>query len=711
MISNSRIPSHALRALFVSFILSLGFWPGGPAQADCGGQSSSSQPTNAGTEFLLCFEQNIDNSPTVDNATGGYLEIYLATLDYAATITVTSNRYPALNKTFFLQAHSSQIYRISDSVLQEGGGVSEMMNDLWITSDEVADNRVVMVQSTASIVCYGLDYKWESADAFCALPINSAGTDYRVMSYPNSINPNEGADMPSQFAVAAFQDNTTVTITPAAPTLGGHPAGTPFTVTLNKGQCVQVQTDASIQGLDLTGSMVSADNHIVVYGSHSRTEAPNGFRFPIDGLASRDMLLESMPPTSDWGSNFVLDAIGTGVGTFNPNGDVVRVLALHPNTTVTVNGQTWVTLNSNGFRDTVIHGPMMIQSSAPLLVGEIAHTDATDRGGVGDPFLAIVPPVDQTFNNYTFFLPSNTGNFNYQFVIIATDTASQGSISVDGTLLLPSLFTPVPGAVGNRGFSVLEWSLPSGVHTISTSKPAQNGFTILGYGLGNVVSYGYTAGSLLVPKRTIAIQYPPGAIGGQHTNALDFRNTSYETAYLDSAVFVPDDPKRSDFGIHVQENVAYDIGRLAVGAGARIHLVPTTPLDLPVSGTVKIYAHLPDYCYYAPIEDAEMPFTLYPDASDAVGTPDGLRLTVTAAPNPFADFTTINFSVPESGDITMTLYDELGRVVQHVTSGEFSPGAYSIRIERRGLPDGFYTCVIYSQKMNIDERVPIVAGR
>jgi hypothetical protein len=50
-------------------------------------------------------------------------------------------------------------------------------------------------------------------------------------------------------------------------------------------------------------------------------------------------------------------------------------------------------------------------------------------------------------------------------------------------------------------------------------------------------------------------------------------------------------------------------------------------------------------------------------------------------------------------------------VVQHVTSGEFSPGTYSIRIERRGLADGFYTCVLYSKSLNINERVPIIAGR
>jgi hypothetical protein len=58
----------------------------------------------------------------------------------------------------------------------------------------------------------------------------------------------------------------------------------------------------------------------------------------------------------------------------------------------------------------------------------------------------------------------------------------------------------------------------------------------------------------------------------------------------------------------------------------------------------------------------------------------------------------------------MTLYDELGRVVQHVASSEFSAGPYSVRIERRGLANGVYVCEITSNKLNLHERIPIVAG-
>ncbi len=727
-----RIPSvddrsFTFRCMLAScfFALSIAFFAARPPAAraqqhnnptlnpDCGGPSITSTPTNAGTDFLLCFEENVDTTTPLDDA-DGYLEIYIATLGDTATVTITSNQYPSLNKVYFMQPNSSVTYRITDSIVNEGLGVNVTMHDLWITSDEVADNRVVQVQSTSFIVCYGMDFKAETADAFCALSAQSAGTDYGIMSYPNSQSASPKTS--SQFAVAAFQDNTTVTITPSARTLGSNAAGVPFKVTLQQGQCVQVQTNANDSGLDLTGSTVSANHPITVYSGHERTEVPldstNG-----NGGISRDMLLEVMPPTSTWGYNFVLNAIALdNEDSIGPQGDLMRVLALDSNTVVTVNGKSWVTLGSklhpSLFSDSLIKGPTLVSStssSKPLLVGEIEHSDYYVGGG-GDPSLSIVPPVDQTYNNYTFF-SSPDMKFDYNSVIIATDTSSQGTITIDGTLLPPFFFKPVPGNVGGRSFSIYEDQLQtSGVHTISSTMPPGQGFTILAYGLGDVISYGYTAGSLLVPQRAIRIEYPPQSIEHSHTNSLNFHNTAYQPAYLDSAIFIPNNPDASAFGIHVAENVGLDIGRVDIGGSGQIHLVSDNPLTDPISGTVKIYSHLPSYFG---IESAEMSFTLYPKAGAAaadVAGQGGLSLTVTATPNPFSAYTTINFSVPETADITMTLYDELGRVVQHVASSEFSAGPYSVRIERRGLANGVYVCEITSNKLNLHERIPIVAG-
>jgi len=47
-------------------------------------------------------------------------------------------------------------------------------------------------------------------------------------------------------------------------------------------------------------------------------------------------------------------------------------------------------------------------------------------------------------------------------------------------------------------------------------------------------------------------------------------------------------------------------------------------------------------------------------------------------PNPFNPTTTISFNMPQSGYVTMKVYDVLGRCVRTLASGEYSAGNYSI---------------------------------
>ncbi len=673
--------------------------PAPDSLCECGGAAITTTPTNAGTNFLLCFEENTDPYYHSIYSADGYLGVYLASTGNIATVTITCNRYPTLNKVIALQADQSVSLDLT----------GDSLDDLWIVSDESVDERVVQVHSTSPIVCYGLDYKRWSADAFCALPLEYAGTDYRVMSYGCSDGEVDGGAASGEFAVAAFENNTVVTITPTVMTSKGSSGGISEIFNLQQGECVQFQADTvgqgnSHQNLDLTGSTISSNHPVAVYGGHVMTEVPNNWiRLPYVP-ATRDMLLEALPPTSAWGKSFVLAPVALdSAGDMNPDGDLMRVLSLDT-ATVTVNGQPWARLNPGQFQDSLITSPTLVSSDKPLLVAEFAHSSYTYTGP-GDPFLAIVPPMEQTYNTYTFFLPSDT-NFSYQGVIVAADVSSQNNILIDGSLIPASKFRLVPGSAQGRSFSICELGLPQGVHTISSSSPPSEGFTIVGYGAGFANAYGYAAGQLLVPMRAIRIEYPPAETQKVHSNVLTFDNTAYQPAYVDSVAFTPDDPKNSGFGIHSSENVAIDIGRVDIGGSGTIHLVPTLPLIAPVSGTVSIYSHLPSYFS---IEPARMHFTLYPDNSADVEEAFMLAPLATAAPNPFASFTMLNFSLPESGEITITVYDELGRVIRRVASSDFSAGPHSIRIERQGLPNGVYTCAITSEKLNFNTRIPIVA--
>ena len=414
-----------------------------------------------------------------------------------------------------------------------------------------------------------------------------------------------------------------------------------------------------------------------------------------------------MPPIATWGKVFVLSAFDIdNAGHKRPEGDLMRVLALNANTTVTVNGVPWTTLGADQSADSLIKGPVIVEASQPVLVGEYAHS-STVSGDQGDPFLAIVPSVDQTFNNYTFFA-STDPVFTLQKVIIATDIAAQSSIIYDNGAAIPTAaFTTLPASSGGRQFALSEFGVAPGAHNLYTNLPPEQGFTILMYGYGLVDSYGYTAGLLLKPLTTLQLNPLPTTYGGRHSNEVNFHNTTNAAVYLDSAVFTPDLSACQLFGIHSQENVATEIGRLGVGEGTALHLVSKQQLTTSVSGKLHIYSHTPQWHDILP---SEISYTLYPDAVAGVSNGEQLSVSFSNYPNPFSMFTTISFSLPASGDVSIVLYDELGRAVRTISSGEFSAGPYSIRFERGNLPAGFYTCQIISDKLHIKQRVAMVAA-
>jgi hypothetical protein len=59
-------------------------------------------------------------------------------------------------------------------------------------------------------------------------------------------------------------------------------------------------------------------------------------------------------------------------------------------------------------------------------------------------------------------------------------------------------------------------------------------------------------------------------------------------------------------------------------------------------------------------------------------------------PNPFNPTTTINFSIPKSGFVTIKVYDVLGREVKTLVSQELSAGNYKQQWNANRMPSGIY---------------------
>ena len=65
-------------------------------------------------------------------------------------------------------------------------------------------------------------------------------------------------------------------------------------------------------------------------------------------------------------------------------------------------------------------------------------------------------------------------------------------------------------------------------------------------------------------------------------------------------------------------------------------------------------------------------------------------------PNPFNPSTSIDFSVPEAGDITLSIYNVLGEEIATLFHGNVPAGTYSALWNPSGLPSGVYFYRLYS---------------
>jgi len=59
-------------------------------------------------------------------------------------------------------------------------------------------------------------------------------------------------------------------------------------------------------------------------------------------------------------------------------------------------------------------------------------------------------------------------------------------------------------------------------------------------------------------------------------------------------------------------------------------------------------------------------------------------------PNPFNPSTTINFSLPQSGNVTLKIFNPLGEEVITLTDGYIEAGIYTFNFNGEGLPSGIY---------------------
>lgn len=362
--------------------------------------------------------------------------------------------------------------------------------DLGEANDQVQTNGVHVV-AAQPVAVHGLSYLRFSTDGYLGLPLDALGNSYRVMAYRNLfIEAPELAG--SQLAVVGTVDGTTVTIVPRFD-VGLHAGGLPYNVTLMKGQTYQLRQSGEFVP-DLSGALVLADQPVAVFGGHPCANIPDTNVFFCN------YLVEQLPPTDLWGTNFITVTFTNRVG-----GDTVRVLAMLTNTVVQTNGvPVAAPLQQGEYAEVRLAANAQITSTKPILVAQYAHSSDFDLVPISDPFMTLVPPTSLHGTSFRFQSPPD---FPANFVNLAVPVGSTAQIFLDANPIPANLFS----TIGASGYAAARLAVSPGPHALTSSGGA---FGATVYGWNQFDAYGFPAGTCVgkISPPTVAFSCPPASV-------------------------------------------------------------------------------------------------------------------------------------------------------------------------------------------------------
>ena len=412
--------------------------------------------------------------------------------DYYASVTLQYDLYNTAPKDVFAVAVANTADQIASVTITRGANVVAMQDVPassvkvitlpWVNeltkgngpSAKVVDGAY-RIRSTNPVTVYQFNplASTTTNDASLLLPVNTWGMDYLTASWGhwNSI--------PAFYAVVASQDGTTVNLSPSATGksikagAGVNADGT-GQVMLDEGDVLQVITN----GGDITGTIVSADKPVEVFGGHKCTNVPfdksacdhlEEAMFPIDTLAKEYIVV---PPVQVPNNN--LD-----------KAQMVRVVASQDNTTLTFDPDqpvNKVLAKAGDFVELAMTtAAFKVSSDKKILVAQYMVGQSAGFG-TSDPAMVLAVPAEQYRTDYLFFAATNWVA-NFVDIIAPTGTA----VEVDQQAV--NSWKPI----GGTGFSVAHVNLSNGgdgTHRVTADKKV--GISV--YGVQSAGSYWFPGG-------------------------------------------------------------------------------------------------------------------------------------------------------------------------------------------------------------------------
>ena len=354
---------------------------------------------------------------------------------------------------------------------------------------------IVSAEGNKKLTVYGANEDAHTTDAFLALPSPISDFDeYHYMAAMYHSLHSRLSSYSSIIAIVATEDSTSLSVRPSQNTNIGSTyttKGSRTNITLNKAETLLIKKTA-----DLTGSMITSNKPISFFSGHQCTFIPHD-------VWACDVLVEQLPPVENWGNQFATAPLKE-----RTRYDLFRVISGENDNTVHISCvrsdqpqldglTTSFSLNRANYRDVTISSTQYcwIEGSKKTLLLQFSVGQDTDRVS-SDPFMAMVPPVDQYSNTYTLqAIPSTLQPYTHYMNIFIPEVFYQPDDIYLNQLPLSSYnfqFISIK-RLGVTAVYATQIDVAEGVQTLYHTNPLGR-LGVLAYGFGSYNSYGYPGG-------------------------------------------------------------------------------------------------------------------------------------------------------------------------------------------------------------------------
>ena len=228
--------------------------------------------------------------------------------------------------------------------------------------------------------------------------------------------------------------------------------------------------------------------------------------------------------------------------------------------------------------------------------------------------------------------------------------------------------------------------------------------------LKTVIMFEFTRTDAMgIPQRSVQIfKYPISLTSGTATTVIDypterdiqashFTSTNIETFYAWNVVNITGD-LTADPGVEVNIYAGDEINvepGVEIGPGINLQIGLPTSCNNPISPTT-LGTFCTDGRYKANVASTRV---MNPDYKPNNPGFEMLNLALTSRPNPFDTSTLLEYTLPESIQVDLRVFDLTGKEVMQLVAGEYQEaGDHQIKVSGNSLSPGVYSAILRTPK-------------